>query len=431
MASDYFNAAFAPFAEPEQLNLDTGPINSNVLQQLSSVPTNFAPQIEVPRQRRSFLDTVGRISDVLARVGGAEALYQPTLDARQDRQQQVDLDTMRKQLLRQQVTAGAEAPQEAMRGRLAQALGAVADHPDAANLWPQIAQQAGIDPQKSAAIGLQLQQNPGSAKMLAQALGLQPQAQGSLPASIQNYAMYQRILAERGPQAAEEFMRFAQPEMEGIKPYQQAQLAQGNRDFQLEVLREQRRADESQRDYELRRQQAETKGVGSDLTPTQRGVVVQKVRMLPVVRQQLQRVKDLAAEMEQQGTLARGSVGGLVPGAVAGGTSERFDKAVGALRKSILSLTRTPGVGSMSDYETRLDEMQLPGRWGSDAGRAEAIAGIDTLISGLEQGYREMLPQQPSTSPTRGGGSRATITPRTPRGGRASGGGGWGNMTVR
>ena len=46
----------------------------------------------------------------------------------------------------------------------------------------------------------------------------------------------------------------------------------------------------------------------------------------------------------------------------------------------------------MSNYETALDEMALPSRWGSDAGRAEAIQGIEELVNGLSSGYQEMLP---------------------------------------
>jgi hypothetical protein len=69
-------------------------VASNVLQQLpqpAPMPVQAPPPppppapVAAPHRRRSLLDTIGRISDVLAKVGGAEALYQPTLDAREDR----------------------------------------------------------------------------------------------------------------------------------------------------------------------------------------------------------------------------------------------------------------------------------------------------------------------------------------------------------
>jgi hypothetical protein len=72
-------------------------VASNVLQQLPSSVPQAAPMpvqappppppaaTEAPHRRRSLLDTIGRISDVLAKVGGADALYEPTLNAREDR----------------------------------------------------------------------------------------------------------------------------------------------------------------------------------------------------------------------------------------------------------------------------------------------------------------------------------------------------------
>lgn len=68
------------------------PEQSNVLQaaQPAPMPVQTPPPpapvaVAEPHKRRSLLDTIGRISDVLAKVGGADALYQPTLDAREDR----------------------------------------------------------------------------------------------------------------------------------------------------------------------------------------------------------------------------------------------------------------------------------------------------------------------------------------------------------
>lgn len=164
MPSNYLQTAQAP--------IYAGPDMSNFLQQTLAKPADLPMQnVRLPRERSSVLDTIGRISDVLARVGGAEAQYQPTLDAREDRARQVDMDAMRQQLLQQQIDAGNMAPQDAMRARLGQALGAIGGMENAAELWPQIAEQAGIDPQKTAAIGQMLQRNPGAASILARSLG--------------------------------------------------------------------------------------------------------------------------------------------------------------------------------------------------------------------------------------------------------------------
>jgi hypothetical protein len=104
-------------------------------------------------------------------VGGAEALYQPTLDARQDRMNQVDLDALKRRLTVAQVGEAELSPQLAARKRIGTALGALANNPNAAALWPSIAEQAGVDPQHTAAIGTILQNNPNAAGIFAKALG--------------------------------------------------------------------------------------------------------------------------------------------------------------------------------------------------------------------------------------------------------------------
>lgn len=159
---------------------------SNVLQAL---PTPAAPAIPVAapvaqpapqaaakpepvRKRMSVIDTIGRLADVFATVGGAQALYQPTLDARQDRMSQVDIDALKKRLMTAQVGEAELEPQINARKRLGTALGALANNPNAAELWPSVAEQAGItDPQQIEAIRAQLMQNPGSAGIFAKALG--------------------------------------------------------------------------------------------------------------------------------------------------------------------------------------------------------------------------------------------------------------------
>jgi hypothetical protein len=127
---------------------------------------------ERPRKRLSVFDIIGRLADTVATVGGSQPMYQPTLDAIRERESQVDLDALRRRLTVAQVGEAEMEPQLAARKRLGTALGALANNPDAAALWPSIAEQAGItDPQQIAAIGAQLAQNPNSAGIFAKALG--------------------------------------------------------------------------------------------------------------------------------------------------------------------------------------------------------------------------------------------------------------------
>lgn len=140
-------------------------------------PPTVAPTaapVDHPRKRLSVIDAIGRIADTLATVGGSQPMYEPTLEHQQDRMNQVDLDALKKTLTEQQVAAGALEPQVAERKRIGVALGGISGQPNAAELWPSIAEQAGIDPQKTAAIGHILQANPAAAGILAKSLGADP-----------------------------------------------------------------------------------------------------------------------------------------------------------------------------------------------------------------------------------------------------------------
>jgi hypothetical protein len=156
---------------------------TNVLQAAMTPPPAAVPApqpaaktppvpVDHPRKRQSVIDVIGRLADVVARVGGAEALYQPTLDAREDRARSIDLEDLKKRLTVAEVGEAELNPILAARKRLGTALGALANNPDAASLWPSVAEQAGItDPQQVAGIGAILQAHPTSAGIFAKALG--------------------------------------------------------------------------------------------------------------------------------------------------------------------------------------------------------------------------------------------------------------------
>ena len=199
-----------------------------------------APVPEAPRKRRSFLETLGRVSDVIAQVGGADPLYQPTLDAREDRARQIDLQGLQRQLAEQQIAQGGQTIKageielvDSERGRLAQALGAVANNPDAAALWPHIAAQAGISEERAAQIGGLIQQNPKLAGALAQSLGYVPSAkgQGSQAKELQIYGM---LLENGTPEMAQAYLQ-SLTNPDAMTEYQRAQLALAQREFNLKV----------------------------------------------------------------------------------------------------------------------------------------------------------------------------------------------------
>lgn len=160
------------------------------------VPNMPLPEIKPQRERRSFLDTVGRISDVLATVGGAEALYQPTLDAREDRARMIDVEAMKRQQMEQQLAMGGEEAALLQRQKVGVAvkgLQAIAARGGDVNVaWPILAQQAGIKPEDAAVLGDAISKDPNALPAIAamfgqeQEFGLQPfyaqDAQGNLQA---------------------------------------------------------------------------------------------------------------------------------------------------------------------------------------------------------------------------------------------------------
>lgn len=151
---------------------------------------------------------------------------------------------------------------------------------------------------------------------------------------------------------------------------------------------------------------------GSGLTKTQEGVVRQKLKTLQSIRSQLGRVKAAVAwrgkdgkEHTIDGDGYTGSFQGYVPGRF-NDESDRFDKAVAGLAPLIRSLTRVPGEGGMSDFESRLANAVLPSRTDTKAGRKEALDGFDELLRTTESGYRELIGggQSPPARPAASGG---------------------------
>lgn len=129
-----------------------------------------------PRPRRSFLETVGQIGDVLAKAGGLPALYQPTVDARQDRELQladharaVDLDKLKLQSNQMDNTTQAnKIVGQALKG--VAAVRAANPNADTTHLWQNIAQTLGVDPQHIEAIGNTLANDPNGLAALTESL---------------------------------------------------------------------------------------------------------------------------------------------------------------------------------------------------------------------------------------------------------------------
>lgn len=155
---------------------------ANILQTMSggnadaSLPPSAPPQpvaTQPARSRSSLLDRIGRVADVIATVGGAHPLYQPTLDERQDRalalgdhDRSVTGTLLNQQLTGQQLTAGQGTIADAAAARVqrvAQAMQAIrAKNPqaDINSIFPLLAKQNGIPDDQIATISQEMANNP-------------------------------------------------------------------------------------------------------------------------------------------------------------------------------------------------------------------------------------------------------------------------------
>lgn len=148
----------------------------------------------------------------------------------------------------------------------------------------------------------------------------------------------------------------------------------------------------------------------SQLTKTQAGVIRTKLKGINAIESQLGRVEAAMRDLDKKGWT--GTLGGLVPGSF-DAESDRFDKAVGALSPLIRQLTRVPGEGAMSDYESRLAELTLPSRRSTKEGRQEVIASMKDLLRITRAGYRELLGEAASAAPARrpaAGGRKPSVS---------------------
>lgn len=80
-----------------------------------------------------------------------------------------------------------------------------------------------------------------------------------------------------------------------------------------------------------------------------------------------------------------------------------FDKTIDGFRSTMRKITKTPGEGSISDYETKLQQLELPDRWSFDEANLESFRNIEDRISSTMRMYEEVLglpPQLPKAPPS-------------------------------
>lgn len=382
----------------------------------AAMPGPVTDPIKQRRPRLSALDILGGLSDAVAEMGGAGAGYQPGLDARAARERAIVEQQQHDQLFNQQLAqnqqkfqANEDALTETGRSRIGDALAAVAGSEDPLGTWDSVSAATGLPPEKATMVRAAIEKNPAIASQLATAFGYVPKATGTEPADIQLFKLWKK---ENPTGTLEDFLK-----VRGDKPMTEYQRGQ------LDIRRTQvgNQYTLGQQRNEIARNRATAAGNatgGVEMTKQQRGNINMKLRTLPNVERQLAEVERLGSTLNDMNS---GLVGGRVPGSL-NASANAYDKAVANLRTQIRQLTRTPGEGSISDWEGQLNELTLPGRTDTPEGRAQAIKDMRALVQGIRSGYQEMI-GTPAPAPS--GGGRRLPAPRN-RGGNGGGSsGGW------
>lgn len=121
-----------------------------------------------------------------------------------------------------------------------------------------------------------------------------------------------------------------------------------------------------------------------------------KLNTVALARSQLQKIKE-AFEEGRKGMNAFGPGQGYLPTQA----GKKFDARVDQMRSTLTALTRVPGVGAMSDYETKLDQSKFPSRKAYESVTSDVIKNLDDQLSLIENGYRGLLSgsaEQPATT---------------------------------
>lgn len=106
---------------------------------------------------------------------------------------------------------------------------------------------------------------------------------------------------------------------------------------------------------------------------------------------QVKMAKDALKTVEEQ--FAKHNLAtGAITGAVWSPAGKEYDASVSILRDLITALTRVPGIGAMSDFETRLATAKMPDRGLGETRDSMQIKldGLKHLISTLEKGYGDI-----------------------------------------
>jgi ribosomal protein S13 len=124
----------------------------------------------------------------------------------------------------------------------------------------------------------------------------------------------------------------------------------------------------------------------SSLSQKDAATAKQKLVTINLARQQLQNIQQRFNEIK--GSLVAGAGG---QGKLPTPKGQAFDRAVDQMRSTLTALTKVPGIGAMSDYETRLDQAKFPNRSDYENVTQQQIDDLKMLVQTMEEGYKGLL----------------------------------------
>jgi hypothetical protein len=189
------------------------------------------------------------------------------------------------------------------------------------------------------------------------------------------------------------------PKVEGARPYVKPESSAG--DYKPQLV-ETTLPDGSIQKQWLYPGQSEGVKVGApafsrqtQLSPKDLVTARNKLNTVKLARQQLNDIKAKFAPLKNSY-----SAGPFGAGKLPTEAGNAFDAAVNRMRSTLTSLTRVPGVGAMSDYETRLDQAKFPDRNQYESVTADSLEQLDAMLNAVETGYSDLISEGPVQAPT-------------------------------
>lgn len=160
-------------------------------------------------------------------------------------------------------------------------------------------------------------------------------------------------------------------------------------------------------DQQTRKTQiAEEIATGQRLTAADASKAQQKLVRIDVMKRQMAAVRAAWEGTKQakgiKGTMAAGPGAAYYAPGLLSEAGEKYDAAVAGLVASKTAMLRTPGVGTMTDFDQKLDIADLPTRNTHEATTEQQLVAYENMIADMESGYRGLL-AGPAEAPAEAG----------------------------